>query len=165
MTSQACCLMLMPPGYLLCLQITFHFGGSPWGDGINDVSITSVSLTNILSFLVEKAPWILKIFLIKILPPIKQKKSQITWSCLPYIITHVEDTEAVFTTEMVHTNLLEFSGTLCGFYSEWGQVRHKFWSQNREWSPATGRWKCFWAPEAWEQSCFWRYLKVRPSET
>ena len=98
MTSQACCLMLMPPGYLLCLQITFHFGGSPWGDGINDVSITSVSLTNILSFLVEKAPWILKIFLIKILPPIKQKKSQITWSCLPYIITHVEDTEAVCST-------------------------------------------------------------------
>ena len=38
----------------------------------------------------------------------------------------VEDTEAVFTTEMVHTNLLEFSGTLRGPYSEWGQVRHKF---------------------------------------
>lgn len=38
----------------------------------------------------------------------------------------VEDTAAVFTTEMVNTNLLEFSGTLHGLYSEWGQVRHMF---------------------------------------
>lgn len=86
--------MLMPPGYLLCLQITFHCG-SPWGDGINDVSITSVSLTNILSCLVEKAPWILKIFLLKFFLLLNKQESQITWSCLPYIITHVEDTEAV----------------------------------------------------------------------
>ena len=38
----------------------------------------------------------------------------------------VEDIAAVFTTEMVNTNLLEFSGTLHGLYSEWGQVRHMF---------------------------------------
>lgn len=65
--------MLMPPGYLLCLQITFHFGGSPWGDGINDVSIISFSLTNILKLSSREGSLNLKDFFIKILPPIKQK--------------------------------------------------------------------------------------------